>query len=145
MHADTRAQRGLESLASLKALAARWPHAARGDPARWMAELFEAAENGHSPARQVVEETAALLGIAVANLSVVVDPSLVVLGGALIAQGEPLVHKLRAMVERIAPSAPQIVVSALGKEAPLWGSLLVAATEARQRLRLRLREARRAG
>jgi hypothetical protein len=49
------------------------------------------------------------------------------------------------MVERIAPSAPQIVVSALGKEAPLWGSLLVAATEARQRLRLRLREARRAG
>jgi hypothetical protein len=36
----------------------------------------------------------------------------------------------------------EIVVSALGKDAPLCGSLLVAATEARKQVRLRLGEAR---
>jgi hypothetical protein len=36
-------------------------------------------------------------------------------------------------------------VPALGKEAPLWGTLLMAANEARRQLRLHLREPRRAG
>jgi hypothetical protein len=46
---------------------------------------------------------------------------------------------VRRIVERIVPGSARIVVSALGKEAPLWGSLLVATTEARERLRERLR------
>jgi hypothetical protein len=45
-------------------------------------------------------------------------------------------------VERIARAPLQIVVSALGKEAPLWGSLLIAATQARDRLRHELGAAR---
>jgi predicted NBD/HSP70 family sugar kinase len=132
----------LETLAGLKALAARWPRAARGDPARWMAELFDAAQSGDKIARKAIEETATLLGIAVANVGAVVDPSVIVLGGALFAQAEPLVREVRKVVGRIARPAIEIVVSALGKEAPLSGSLLVAATEARRQVRLRLREAR---
>jgi hypothetical protein len=45
-------------------------------------------------------------------------------------------------VSRISRAPLEIVVSALGKEAPLWGSLLMASREARRQLRLRLREAR---
>ena len=70
------------------------------------------------------------------------DPSLIVLGGALMAEGGPLVAQVRKVVEGIARSPLEIVVSALGKDAPLCGSLLVAATEARNHVRLRLGEAR---
>jgi len=132
----------LETLAGLQSLAARWPRAGRGDPARWMADLFEAAGRGDDSAALAVDETARLIGIAVANVGAVVDPSLIVLGGALFAQAEPLVHEVRKVVARIARAPLEIVVSALGKEAPLWGSLLVASKEARRQLRLRMREAR---
>ena len=107
-----------------------------------MTELCEAAERGDRRAEEALEDTAKLIGIAVANLSLVLDPSLVVLGGALITQGEPLVQQVRRIVGRIVPAPVEIVISALGQEAPLWGSLLLATTEARQRLQERLREAR---
>jgi hypothetical protein len=63
-------------------------------------------------------------------------------GGALFAQAGPLVHEVRKVVSRISRAPLEIVVSALGKEAPLWGSLLMASREARRQLRMRLREAR---
>ena len=133
---------GLETLAGLQALAARWPQGAKGDPAEWMSRLFAAAEDGDEVARRAVDETATLIGIAVANVAAVLDPSLIVLGGALMAQGGPLVAKVRTVVGRIARAPVELAVSALGKDAPLCGCLLVAATEARHQLRLRLGDAR---
>lgn len=132
----------LETLAGLKALASRWPQSAQADPARWVSDLFEAAQGGDRDARQAIDETAKLISIAVGNVAAVVDPSLIVLGGALFAQAEPLVHEVRRVVGRITHSTIEIVHSALGNEAPLSGSLLLAATEARQQVRLRLREGR---
>jgi predicted NBD/HSP70 family sugar kinase len=132
--------RCLESLASLKALAERAPGAARSDPARAVADLLAAAGNGDRAARKAVEEAGVLIGMAVANLAVVVDPSLIVLAGATVTQSELLVHEVRRVVGRVVPASPEIVVSALGKEAPLWGCLLVAGDEARSRLRLQLRQ-----
>jgi predicted NBD/HSP70 family sugar kinase len=132
----------LETLAGLQALAGRWPRGAKGDPAEWMAELYKAAEAGDQAARRAVDETATLIGIAVANVAAVLDPSLVVLGGALMAQGGPLVAEVRQVVERIARAPVELAVSALGKDAPLCGCLLVAATEARKQVRMRLGEAR---
>jgi glucokinase len=132
----------LETLAGLQALAGRWPRGAKGDPAEWMAELFKAAADGDEAARRAVDETATLIGIAVANVAAVLDPSLIVLGGAVMAQDGPLICAVRAVVERIARAPVDLAVSALGKDAPLCGCLLVAATEARQQVRLRLGEAR---
>ena len=65
-----------------------------------------------------------------------------ILGGALMAEGGPLVAEVRRVVEGIARSPLEIVLSALGKDAPLCGSLLIAVTEARKHVRLRLGEAR---
>ncbi|MGH9331686.1 MAG: ROK family protein, partial [Vicinamibacterales bacterium] len=129
----------LEVLAGLEALAARWPKAAGRDPAGWMTELFDAAERGDKDARRAINETARLIGIATANVGTVVDPSIVVLGGALFAQAEPLVVAVREVMQRLSRAPVQLVVSALGKEAPLAGCLLVAATEARRQIRLQLR------
>jgi predicted NBD/HSP70 family sugar kinase len=130
----------LETLAGLEALAVRWAPSARRENG-WVGDLVQAAQGGDRKARTIFDETATLLGIAVANLCLVLDPSLVVLGGALIAQGGPLLDDVRQIVSRIIPTPSQIVPSALGEEAPLWGSLLVATQEARVRLRQRLRHA----
>ena len=137
---DAGAVRCLESLASLKALAERSPRRARVDPAHAVSDLLQSAGNGDRAARKAVEEAAVLIGMAVANLAVVVDPSLIVLAGAMMTQSELLVQEVRRVVERVVPAGPEIVVSALGKEAPLWGCLLVAGEEARVRLRLQLRQ-----
>lgn len=132
----------LESLAGLEALAARWPNGAKGDPAHWMASLFAASRNGDRQAQKAIEDTARLVGIAVANIDAVLDPSLIILGGALFAEAEPLFEEVRKVVLRIARSPLEIVLSALGKDAPLSGTLLVGGTEARRRVRERLSEAR---
>ena len=137
---DSGAVRCLESLASLKALAERSPRARKLDPAQAVSDLLQSAGNGDRAARKAVEEAAVLIGMAVANLAVVVDPSLIVLAGAMMTQSELLVHEVRRVVARVVPASPEIVISALGKEAPLWGCLLVAGEEARARVRLQLRQ-----
>ncbi|MGH9388989.1 MAG: ROK family protein, partial [Vicinamibacteria bacterium] len=135
----------LEKLAGVKALAKRWSHPAGRNGKRWIGDLFEAAEDGDRGARKTVEEAVTLIGIATANLSVVLDPSLVVLGGALIAEGKSVVDDVRRIVGRIVPSPPLIVASQLHEEAPLWGSVLVATTEARRRLQQGLVQNRSSG
>lgn len=142
---DFGSQGCLEKLAGLKALAARWSHPAGRNGERWIGDLFEAAESGDRVARKTVDEAVTLIGIAAANLSVVLDPSIVVLGGAFIIEGKRVVDDVRKIVERIVPSPPRIVLSELHEEAPLWGSLLIATTEARRRLRQRLGHLRAAG
>lgn len=135
----------LETLAGLHALAARWPEAAQGDPESWLPRLFEAARSGSPRARQAIDETATLLGIAAANIGAVVDPSILLLGGALFANAAPLVRQVKEIVERISRAPIEIRLAALGKEAPLAGCLLLAATEACDRLREQVRDGRSQG
>jgi predicted NBD/HSP70 family sugar kinase len=132
----------LETLAGLKALSARWPRSDGRETESWVGELLDAAKSRDGAAQSAVTEEAVLIGIAVANLSLVLDPSLIVLGGALVTQGESLVQEVRRIVGRIVPTPTEIVVSALDKEAPLWGCLLEGTREAHERLRQQLREAR---
>ena len=130
----------LETLAGLHALAARWPEAARGDPDSWLPRLFDAARAGNAKAAQAIEETATLLGIAAANIGTVVDPSMLVLGGALFANAALLVGRVTEVVTRISRAPIEIGLAALGKEAPLTGCLLLAATSACDRLRDEVRQ-----
>jgi glucokinase len=129
----------LETLSGLGALKAKWNQGAADSP-EWVAELFRAAANGDDLARQTVEDAGTVLGIAAANVSSVLDPSLIVLGGALAVQGPQLVERVRHIIGKFIFSPPPVVVSSLDKEAPLWGSLLLATSAARERLRERLRE-----
>jgi hypothetical protein len=76
----------------------------------------------------------------VANLSLVIDPSLVVVGGVLSVPGSLFVEQLQSTVAGIVPTPVSIVPSLLGEEAPLWGALLTATAQARHQLRPRLRQ-----
>jgi glucokinase len=129
----------LETLSGLGALKAKWNQNAADSPG-WVAELFRAAENGDDMARKTVEDAGTVLGIAAANVCSVLDPSLIVLGGALAVQGAPLVERVRQIISRFILTPPPVVVSGLDKDAPLWGSLLLATSTARERLRERLRQ-----
>jgi predicted NBD/HSP70 family sugar kinase len=133
--ADFGARGCLETLAGLDALRARWPDAAREDPAHWVVDLIAAADAGDPIAQQALHETANLIGVATANVGTVVDPSIAVLGGAMFAQAGRLVESVRAVVQRLSRTTFDVVLSELGKEAPLAGCLLMAANEARAQLR----------
>ena len=130
----------LETLTGLKAIATRWSKPDRVQVDGWVRALFEAAQAGDASARQIIEDTATFIGIATANVKIVLDPSLIVLGGALFAQAPQLADRVREIVGRIVPTSSAIVVSELDKDAPLWGALLLATMEARHRLRAQLRE-----
>ena len=127
----------LETLSGLGALKAQW-HRDAADSPDWVADLFRAAANGDASARQIVDDAGTILGIAAANVCSVLDPSLVVLGGSLVVQGDALVDRVRRIIGRVIPTPPPVVVSDLEKDAPLWGSLLVATHEARASLRQQL-------
>jgi predicted NBD/HSP70 family sugar kinase len=130
-----------ETLAGLKALAERWS-GSRADG--WVRALFDAARTGDAQAQRIVTDTVRLIGMATANLDVVLDPSLIILGGSLVAQAPEVIDEVRRIVARIVPTPSTIVAPALAEEAPLWGSLLLATNEARERLRRELYERRRA-
>jgi predicted NBD/HSP70 family sugar kinase len=128
----------LETLAGLAALGARWAGESRGDRRRQVADLFEAAEAGDRRALRIVAEAGTLIGIAAANLATVLDPSLIVLGGALVTRGESFLQEIRRVLKRVVPRPPAVVVSQLGGEAALWGCLLEATNLARTRLKQEL-------
>lgn len=123
----------LETLTGLAAIKAQWSPA-KDDGVDWIPKLFCAAASGDEVARRTVDGVGRYIGMATANLCSMLDPSLVVLGGALLAGGR-LLEPVREIVNRIVPMPPSIVTTTLDKDAPLWGSLLVGTTEARERLR----------
>jgi predicted NBD/HSP70 family sugar kinase len=132
----------LETRAGLDTIVRRWRPNAAGELRDEARALLLAARDGEPAASQALGEAATLIGMAAAHVSLVIDPSLLVLGGPLLADGAELLERVRAVVSRINPRPPRVVRSALGEQAMLTGSLLVATQEARGRLRGLLRDPR---
>lgn len=95
-------------------------------PSATARDVFDLALAGDADAAAIRDETAVLLGIAVANAVALLDPEIVVLGGGMSQHGEPLLAHVRETVERIVPLRPEIVLSALGEEAQLYGAIFAA-------------------
>jgi glucokinase len=134
----------LETLAGLKGIAERWPAAGGAGRNGWVRGLFDAARGGDARAKAIVNETVRLIAMATANLDVVLDPSLIILGGSLVSQAPEVIEQVRCTVGRIVPTPAAIVGPALAEEAPLWGALLMATNDARERLRRQLSARKRA-
>jgi predicted NBD/HSP70 family sugar kinase len=98
-------------------------------------QVFEAARRGEAAALKVVRIEAEHLARAVAALTSVIDPELIVLGGGIGGNGDllikPIEKRLRALLRM--PS-PKIVVSALGEDAVVLGALAIALTTARDQV-----------
>jgi predicted NBD/HSP70 family sugar kinase len=129
----------LETLAGLDTILGRWRPDARGSIQQQTVDLLRAARAGDPGALGVIDEAATLIGMAASHVSLVIDPSLLVLSGPLVGTGGEVLERVRSVVSRIIPRPPRVVCSALGDQAMLSGSLLVATQEARGRLRQDLR------
>lgn len=98
--------------------------------------LLERADEGDSVAEAAVDEYVQRIAQGIATASVVIDPELLVIGGALTDRKESLLARIRAQVSgtvlRIAP--PTIVSTTLGARGVAIGALLRAHDLAAQRL-----------
>jgi glucokinase len=88
-------------------------------------EIFDRAAIGDAAAREVLRRTAGYLALAITNLSLVLDLSLVVLGGG-VGSHRGLMEATRQILERNQFALPQLVVSSLDSAAQLHGAIWLA-------------------
>jgi len=93
--------------------------------------IFVAARRGEAIANRVVQAEAELLSIAIATVTPVLDPALVVLGGGIGRNGDLLVEPIEAELRQLLPFRPSVAISALGEDAVLRGAVGVALEVAR--------------
>jgi glucokinase len=132
----------LEAYASGPAIAARavegveagadttLPDYVRGDLSKITAQVvYEAAHDGDAYAREVVQETAKMLGAGVANIINIFNPEVVVICGGVTLAGDQLFVPLRSEVKRRAfkpaANACRIVPGELTGTAGVYGAAAV--------------------
>ncbi|NUR29528.1 MAG: ROK family protein [Catenulispora sp.] len=86
-------------------------------------QVFLAARAGSETALEVVRREAERLAHAVAAISAVIDPELVVLGGGIGDSADLLLDPLREALHRMTPLVPELAASELGANAVLQGAL----------------------
>ena len=96
--------------------------------------IFAAARRGETTARNVVRAEAQRLALAVATITPVLDPELVVLGGGIGRNGDLLLEPIEHELRRLIPFRPRLAVSALGDDAVLQGAVAIALEIAQERV-----------
>lgn len=93
-------------------------------------QVFQLAANGDTIAQKVLQEVETYLAIALTNIVHIVNPSMIILGGAVAQVGDllisPLQEQVRALCLPTARESFQIVQSSLGAEANLVGAVTLA-------------------
>jgi predicted NBD/HSP70 family sugar kinase len=102
-------------------------------------DVFEAARAGDRAAGRVVAGVAERIALAIAAVAPVVDPELVILGGAIGRQGDLLLEHVEAELGALSPFRPRLEVSALGEDAELYGAVTLALQSAQDLLFERMR------
>ena len=96
--------------------------------------LFAAARRGDAAARKAVDVEARRLAMAIATVTPMLDPELVVLGGGIGRNGDLLLEPIEQELRRLVPFRPRVVISALGPDAVLQGAVATALEVARERV-----------
>ncbi|MFW5696318.1 MAG: ROK family transcriptional regulator [Phototrophicaceae bacterium] len=87
------------------------------------AEVFAAAEAGESWALELIAETVGYLAQMVANVTALLDPDCILLGGGVIHSNPNLIDRVRARLSRTLPVTPDLRPSMLGANGALRGGL----------------------
>jgi glucokinase len=88
-------------------------------------KIFDLAGEGNTRAREVLSRTAAFLAMAITNLGLVLDLSLVVLGGG-VGSHPALVESTRRALADNEFARPHVAVSSLGPAAQIYGAIWLA-------------------
>ena len=88
--------------------------------------IFKEAENGDCLANDAVNRMSHYLGIALSNISDLIDPELFIIGGGLSAAGPFLLDKIKAATKKCLTypqiTRPEIVLATLGNQAGIIGA-----------------------
>ncbi len=85
-------------------------------------DVFKAAARGESIAVEIVKETMKFLAYGISNISCVLDPELVVIGGGISILPRDFLEGIKTIIKEIIPLAPRIEFSKLGEEGVLIGA-----------------------
>jgi predicted NBD/HSP70 family sugar kinase len=96
--------------------------------------VFSSARRGNRAARRVVDLEAERLALAIATITPVLDPELVILGGGVGRSGDLLLEPIERELRQILPFRPTIAASVLGDDAVLQGAVTIALEAARERV-----------
>jgi len=96
-------------------------------------QIFDNARDGDLASRKILEATAHILARAVANLSVTLNPSLIVFGGG-IGTNLTLFQTTRRILEQNELAAARLALSLLGADAQLYGAIRLALDHAQAKL-----------
>jgi predicted NBD/HSP70 family sugar kinase len=98
-------------------------------------QVFESARENNKAALEAVRVEAEHLANAVAAVTSVLDPELVVLGGGIGRNGDLLILPMTRKLEKLLPlRPPPLMVSALGDDAVVSGALAIALARAREKV-----------
>jgi len=89
------------------------------------AEVFARAETDVA-ARTIVHETLDVLARSIANISVLIDPELVVLGGGMMASADVILPALREHLAATVPFPPRLATAHFTRDASLHGAVALA-------------------
>lgn len=88
-------------------------------------DVFNTARLGTDWATQVVNETVEYLSFAVAAISALIDPEVIVLGGGVARSADLLIPPMLKCLEGVVPSLPRLVQSILGFRAAVMGAIMM--------------------
>lgn len=86
-------------------------------------EVFDAARLGQAWAWSVIEETVDFLAMAIANLTVMFDPEVIILGGGVSRSADMLIEPISRRINGAVPALPRLVTSRLGLRAAAMGAI----------------------
>ncbi|MFH1501983.1 MAG: ROK family protein [Candidatus Eisenbacteria bacterium] len=93
-------------------------------------DVGAAALDGDAVAVEVLASVGRILGVGLLNVSQILDPDVIVIGGGVVAAGEPLLGPAREELEAQLPGAgfraPRVVAAELGETAGVVGATLLA-------------------
>lgn len=128
----------LESVIGGEGIRLQWTNARNGardflPPNLTATEIFEYAKTGNPLAKSVLDRSARILAYAVYNISLVLNSSLFVLGGGVGASAPLLEATRRILRSYKEPVCPKLILSALGQDAQLIGTIRLALDTAESR------------
>jgi len=85
-------------------------------------EIFKMAAEGDSAALNIVQETLKYLAYGIANISCVLDPELVIIGGGISILPIRFLEEMKTNIREIIPFVPKIEFSKLGEDGVLIGA-----------------------
>lgn len=88
--------------------------------------LFEAARSGEVEALEILKQYSQMIASALRQISVVLAPELIVLGGGIGGNGDVLLPLLRQIISEQFPVQPELICSKLGEQAVVTGAVQVA-------------------